>query len=97
MRFAYDIVVDKRGLIEIDGVPFPYYVHPDVEVCGVGDDEVLAVTMTVYADSVTVVDGKTTDRYFSPSPLQRAGERARNIVRDGLSDALPWLRHAREV
>lgn len=100
-RICHEIVLDKRaGEVRLDGLVFPYHVREDVDIEGVGKDELASVVLSVFADNVTVVDwnGRTERPVVASHQTEIAWARAegRRIARLGLADVDPEQIRERE-
>lgn len=99
-HFAKEVVLDHRtGTVEIDGVPFDYYVAADADV--EIDPSIITVRLGLYADNVTVVsksgERKTVSSEADPgSDSEWTRRTARRIVLEGMADVLEWLDEARQ-
>lgn len=95
MRVAHSLVLDARdGSLTLEGVKLPYYLR---EFGGITDHEgvVSSVSVTLYADAVTVVNAKgETSVYSEPSlraDLEWAAREGRRIVHERMADTLHAL------
>lgn len=97
-HIARDVVVDyERSVIEIEGVPLPFFVHPEIEVAPADSDyPINVVRLGILAENVTL-------RTVSPMPGDEVyddhGKRSdwvratvANIAEERLADTLAWLR-----
>ena len=70
-RLANHVVLDHvRLTFSVDGFEFPYWIAPDIQVRGVGDDGPPAIGVWLLTENLTVVtaDGETTYRCPWPPP-----------------------------
>lgn len=94
MRLAASVILDAREGVTIDGVLFPWYVADEATV-DAGPDRITTINLQLFVDGVVSIvdrDGcrRVIDGYLGRG-LGDIGAYARELVRTGLLEALPWL------
>lgn len=92
MTMASSVVLTRHQdpAVVIDGVPFPFAVGADVDIEPGGSDALTVVVLRVFVHgTVLYTDGK--QRQVIDRELGDVGQWARDLVRAGLLERLPWL------
>lgn len=97
-RLAHSATLSgSDGRIYIDGQEFPFYVGEDIDVTGLGRDEITTLVLPVLIDGVVIIDDRRGRKVIDGALLEGlgdVGEYARALVRQELHKAFPWLAQA---